>query len=210
MNYKIRKNTLERIFDHTVSKKVIIENAYDEYHAEHLHSSTTKSVKKIYEHGKVAILQYDLLRWPMFKFLKNFTKKFIVIKITSENDVQFYSIPCNFEFVSKFVIKCEELNDNKVKYIAKFYLRPLNFFINILSPLIMLVRNKYEQVRLKEDMGMWKLRQKVMDENFQDNQSCAKEKEEILIDRWFPDGKIPMTDLWNLLSPKKDKDLSDN
>ena len=42
MNYKIRKNTLERIFDHTVSKKVIIENAYDEYHAEHVHSSTTK------------------------------------------------------------------------------------------------------------------------------------------------------------------------
>ena len=115
MNYKIRKNTLERIFDHTVSKKVIIENAYDEYHAEHVHSSTTKSAKRIYENGKVSILQYDLLRWPMFKFLKNFTKKFIVIKITSENDVQFYSIPCNFEFVSKLVIKCEELNDNKIK-----------------------------------------------------------------------------------------------
>ena len=210
MNYKIRKNTLERIFDHTVSKKVIIENAYDEYHAEHVHSSTTKSAKRIYEHGKIAILQYDLLRWPMFKFLKNFKKKFIVIKITSENDVQFYSIPCNFEFVSKFVIKFEELNDNKVKYIAKFYLRPLNFFINILSPLIMLLRNKYELVRLKEDMGMWKLRQKVMDENFQDNQSCVKEKEEILIDRWFPDGNIPITELINLLSTKKEKDLSDN
>ena len=71
MNYKIRKNTIERIFDHTVSKKVIIENAYDDYHVQHVHSSTTKSAKRIYEHGNVAILQYDLLRWPMFKFLKN-------------------------------------------------------------------------------------------------------------------------------------------
>ena len=146
----------------------------------------------------------------MFKFLKNFTKKFIVIKITSENDVQFYSIPCNFEFVSKLVIKCEELNDNKVKYIAKFYLRPLNFFINILSPLIMFLRNKGEQVRLKEDIALWKLRQKVKNENFQDNQSCLKEKEEILIDRWFPNGKIPITNLWNLFGSRKDKDFADN
>ena len=68
----------------------------------------------------------------------------------------------------------------------------------------------YEQVRLKEDMGMWKLRQKVMDENFQDNQSCVKEKEEILIDQWFPDGKTPVTNLWNLFRPRKDKDFTDN
>ena len=37
MNYKIRKNTIERIFDHAVSKKVIIENAYDDYHVQHVH-----------------------------------------------------------------------------------------------------------------------------------------------------------------------------
>ena len=112
--------------------------------------------------------------------------------------------------MSKLVIKCEELNDNKIKYIAKFYLKPLNFFINILSPLIMLLRNKGEQVRLKEDIGLWKLRQKVMNENFQDNQSCVKEKEEILIDRWFPNGKMPITDLWNLFGSRKDKDFTDN
>jgi len=210
MNYKIRKNTTERIFDHTISKKVIIENAYDNYHVQHVHPSTAKSVERIYEHGKLAILQYEVLRWPMFKFLKNFTKKFIVIKITSENDVQLYSIPCNFEFVSKLVVNCEELNDNKLKYNAKFYLKPLNFFINILSPLIMLIRNKGEQVRLKEDIVMWKLRKKAMDENFQDDQSCVKGKEEILIDQWFPDGKTPVTDLWNLFRPRKDKEFSDN
>ena len=72
------------------------------------------------------------------------------------------------------------------------------------------IKLQEEQVRLKEDIGLWKLRQKVMNENFQDNQSCVKEKEEILIDRWFPDGKIPMTDLWNLFNPRKDKDFADN
>ena len=210
MNYKIRKNTTERIFDHTISKKVIMENAYDNYHVQHVHPSTAKSVERIYEHGKLAILQYEVLRWPMFKFLKNFTKKFIVIKITSEDDLKIYSIPSNFEFATNSIIKCEELNDNKVKYIAEFYLKPLSFFINLLSPLIMKIRDKGEQVRLKEDLAMWKLRQKAVNENFQDNQSCVKEKEEILIDQWFPGGKTPVTDLWNLFSPGKDKDFSDN
>jgi hypothetical protein len=146
----------------------------------------------------------------MFKFLKNFTKKFIVIKITSKDDLKIYSIPSNFEFATNSIIKCEELNDNKVKYIAEFYLKPLSFFINLLSPLIMKIRDKGEQVRLKEDLAMWKLRQKAVNENFQDNQSCVKEKEEILIDQWFPGGKTPVTDLWNLFSPGKDKDFSDN
>jgi hypothetical protein len=74
----------------------------------------------------------------------------------------------------------------------------------------MKIRDKGEQVRLKEDIVMWKLRKKAMDENFQDDQSCVKGKEEILIDQWFQDGKTPVTDLWNLFRPRKDKDFADN
>ena len=51
---------------------------------------------------------------------------------------------------------------------------------------------------------------KVMNENFQDNQSCVKEKEEILINQWFPNGKMPITDLWNLFGSRKDKDFAGN
>tara|TARA_X000001036_G_scaffold108466_1_gene101609 strand:+ start:463 stop:1095 length:633 start_codon:yes stop_codon:yes gene_type:complete len=205
MNYKTRESTTEHIVDH-ISEDVILENAYDNHHVTKVHSSTTKDVSRIYENGNVSIIQYELYKFPGIKFLKNFTQKFIAIKITSEKDVQFYSTPCNFDFVSKNIINCEQLENNKIKYISKFYFKPMNLFFGLLSPLVMFLRNKGEKKRLQEDQMLWRLRQKSKDENFKDTRSCVTTKEKILINEWFPGSKIKVTDLFHLFNENnKDK-----
>ena len=129
MNYKTKTSTTEHIIDN-ISEKVILENAYDNHHVSRVHASTTKNVSRIVESGNVSVIQYELYRFPGIKFLKNFTQKFFAIKLTSEKNIQFYSTPCNFDFVSKNIINCEQLDNNKIKYISKFYFKPnLNKFI---------------------------------------------------------------------------------
>ena len=202
MNYKTKTSTTEHIIDN-ISEKVILENAYDNHHVSRVHASTTKNVSRIVESGNVSVIQYELYRFPGIKFLKNFTQKFFAIKITSEKNIQFYSTPCNFDFVSKNIINCEQLDNNKIKYISKFYYKPLNLFFNILSPIVMFLRNKGEKKRLQEDLMLWKLRQKSKDENFEDKRSCVTSKEKILINEWFPDSEVPASDLFHLFDKSK-------
>jgi len=169
MNYQVKENTINLTMD--LDKKIILENAFDSYHVSSVHKSSVKSVDVLHDNGDMQILLYEIYSLPYLKFL---TAKFVVLKISSGDDITFYSIPAKLNFITKYKISCKQNKDN-TSYTANFQFRPMNLFYSFLSPLVMKLRNRGENQRLNEDIALMKLRTEALKNKHIDNPHCINQ-----------------------------------
>ena len=170
--------------DLPLSSEVILENAWDPYHVDLLHSSSVKSCHVIKDFGNVVVLLYEY--YPII-WLRFITKKFLVVKNRSSlksDEIHFLSFPVKVNFISWTTIKTKvSAKGTLLEHCMR--LRVPKLMDVLLGWFLKRKRNKGEVIRLKEDMEIMLEKQKVVEQGFQENRQCLTKKE--LLSVWFSD-----------------------